>query len=101
MKCSLGISNFLEEISSLSHQVAQVLELQLQHQSFQEYSGLISFRMVWFDLLAVQGTLKSPLQNHSSLGGTLRGRFDWGESSCFVSPMSGVTLKEKYMGASG
>ena len=86
---------------SLSHQVAQVLELQLQHQSFQEYSGLISFRMVWFDLLAVQGTLKSPLQNHSSLGGTLRGMFDWGESSCFVSPMSGVTLKEKYMGASG
>ena len=47
---------------SSSYQVAQVLELQLQHQSFHEYSGLISFRMVWFDLLAVQGTLKSPLQ---------------------------------------
>ena len=31
-----------------------------------EYSGLISFRMVWFDLLAVQGTLKSLLQHHSS-----------------------------------
>ena len=31
-----------------------------------EYSGLISFRMDWFDLLAVQGTLKSLLQNHSS-----------------------------------
>ena len=31
-----------------------------------EYSGLISFRIVWFDLLAVQGTLKSILQNHSS-----------------------------------
>ena len=31
-----------------------------------EYSGLISFRMDWFDLLAVQGTLKSPLQHHSS-----------------------------------
>ena len=57
--------------------------------------------MDWYDLLAVQGTLKSPLQNHSSLGGTLRGMFDWGESSCFVSPMSGVTLKVKYMGASG
>ena len=31
-----------------------------------EYSGLISFRMTWFDLLAVQGTLKSLLQHHSS-----------------------------------
>ena len=31
-----------------------------------EYSGLISFRMHWLDLLAVQGTLKSFLQHHSS-----------------------------------
>ena len=31
-----------------------------------EYSGLISFRMNWFDLLAVQGTLKSLLQHHTS-----------------------------------
>ena len=31
-----------------------------------EYSGLISFRMDWFDLLTVQGTLKSLLQHHSS-----------------------------------
>ena len=31
-----------------------------------EYSGLISFRIDWFDLLAVQGTLKSLLQHHSS-----------------------------------
>ena len=31
-----------------------------------EYSGLISFRMGWLDLLAVQGTLKSLLQDHSS-----------------------------------
>ena len=31
-----------------------------------EYSGLISFRVDWLDLLAVQGTLKSLLQNHSS-----------------------------------
>ena len=33
---------------------------------FNEYSGLISFRMDWFDLFAVQETLKSLLQNHSS-----------------------------------
>ena len=31
-----------------------------------KYSGMISFRIDWFDLLAVQGTLKSLLQNHSS-----------------------------------
>ena len=31
-----------------------------------EFSGLISFRMVWFDLLVVQGTVKSVLQHHSS-----------------------------------
>ena len=33
---------------------------------FNEYSGLISFRMDWLDLIAVQGTLKSLLQHHSS-----------------------------------
>ena len=31
-----------------------------------EYSGLISFRIDWFDLLVIQGTLKSLLQHHSS-----------------------------------
>ena len=41
------------------------MELQLQHQSFNEYSGLISFRIDWFDLLALQGTLKSLLQHHN------------------------------------
>ena len=42
----------------------QVLELQLQHRPFSELSGLIYFRIDWFDLLAVQGTLKSLLQHH-------------------------------------
>ena len=37
-----------------------------------EYSGLISFRMNWFDLLAVQGALKSLLQQHSSKASILR-----------------------------
>jgi len=45
---------------SSSHQVAKVLEFQPQH------PGLISFTMGWLDLLAVQGTLKSLLQHHSS-----------------------------------
>ena len=44
-----------------SHEVAKVLEFQPQH-----HLGLISFRMDWLDLLAVQGTLKSLLQHHSS-----------------------------------
>ena len=49
-----------------SHQVAKVLV------SSNEYSGLISFRMDWLDLLAVQGTLKSLLQHHSSKASILR-----------------------------
>ena len=37
-----------------------------------EYSGLISFRMDWLDLLAVQGTLKSLLQHHNSKASILQ-----------------------------
>ena len=37
-----------------------------------EYSGLISFRMAWLDLRAVQGTLKSLLQHHSSKASILQ-----------------------------
>ena len=37
-----------------------------------EYSGLISFRIAWFDLLVVQGTLKSLLQHHSSKASILQ-----------------------------
>ena len=37
-----------------------------------EYSGIISFRMNWLDLLSVQGTLKSLLQHHSSKASILR-----------------------------
>ena len=39
---------------------------------YNERSGLISFRMDWFDLLAVQGTLKSFLQHHSSKASILQ-----------------------------
>jgi len=53
-------------VSSL-HQVAKGLEVQLQCVSpSNEYSGLITFRIDWLDLRAIQGTLKSPLQHHSS-----------------------------------
>ena len=47
----------------MSQLFTQVLEL--QHQPFSEYSGLIFFRIDWFELLAVQGILKSLLQHHS------------------------------------
>ena len=45
-------------VSSL-HQMTKVLEFQLQHSLSNEHPGLISFRMDWLDLLAVQGTQES------------------------------------------
>ena len=55
-----------------SPQVAKVLGLQLQLCPFNEHSGLISFRIDWFGHLAVQGTLKSLLEHHSSKASILR-----------------------------
>ena len=54
-------------VSSL-RQVAEVLEFQFPASvlPMNKYSGLISFRIDWLDLLAVLGTLKSLLQHHSS-----------------------------------
>ena len=68
---SIRGSFFFKWVSSL-HEVAKVLELQLQHQSFQWTPRTVSFRMDWLDLLAVQGTLKSLLQHHSSKASILR-----------------------------
>ena len=45
--------------------MAKVLELQLQQSPSNECSGLISFRIDWFDLLGLQGTLKRFCQHHS------------------------------------
>ena len=62
---SLPASGFFQWVNS-SHEVAKLMEFQLQHQSFQwtPRDGT-PFRMDWLDLLAVQGTLKSLLQHHS------------------------------------
>ena len=49
-----------------SHQVANYRSFSFSISPSSEYSGLISFRIDWFDLLAVQGTLKSLLQHHGS-----------------------------------
>ena len=57
---------------SSSHQVAKVLEIQLQHQSFYEYSGSISFRFDWFDLPTVQRTLQSLPQQRNLKVSVLR-----------------------------
>ena len=52
----------LFQLVSYSHQVAKVLDFSFSLSPSTEYSRLISFRMDWLDLLAVQGTLKSLLQ---------------------------------------
>ena len=61
LQSSLASGSF--PMSCLFVSGGQILEL--QHQSFNECSGLISFRVYLFDLLAVQGTLKIPLQHHN------------------------------------
>ena len=55
-----------------SHQMAKVLEFQVNISPSNEHPGLISFRMDKLDLLAVQGTLKSLLQHHSSKASILQ-----------------------------
>ena len=57
---------------SSSHQVAKLLELQLQHLSFQWIFILFSFRIDWLPFLAVKGALKSILQDHSSKASILQ-----------------------------
>ena len=52
-------------VSSL-HQVTKYYSFSFSLSPSSEYWGLISFRKEWFDLLAIQGTLKSLLQHHSS-----------------------------------
>ena len=66
---SLNLSQHqgLSQWVSSSHQVAKVLELQLQHQVFQTI-----FRIDWLDLLTGQGTPKSILQHHSSEASVLQ-----------------------------
>ena len=55
-----------------SHQVVKFWSFSFSICPSNEYSGLISFRMDWLDLLAVQGTLKSLRQHHSSKVSILR-----------------------------
>ena len=58
-------SDLFQGVSS-SSQVAKLLEFSYNISPFNEYSGLISFQIDWLDLHAIQGTLKSLLQHHTS-----------------------------------
>ena len=57
---------------SSSHQCPKYGSFSFSISPSSEYSGLSSFRMDWLDLLALQGTLKSLLQHHSSKASILR-----------------------------
>ena len=57
---------------SSSHQVAKVLSFSFNISPTNEHPGLISFRMDWLHVLAVQGTLKRLLQHHSSKASILQ-----------------------------
>ena len=64
--------NLFQWVNS-SHEVAKYWSFSFSISPSNEYSGLISFRIDCFNLLAVQGTLKSLLQHHSSKSSILRG----------------------------
>ena len=63
---SLSQHQGLSQWVSSSHQVAKLWSFSFNISPYNEHPGLISFRMDWLDLPAVQGTLKSLLQHHSS-----------------------------------
>ena len=58
--------------ANFSHQVARYCSFSFNMNHFNEHPGLISFRMDWLHLVAVQGTLKSLLQYHSSKASILQ-----------------------------
>ena len=59
---------------------------------FNEYSGLTSFRTDWFDLHAVQGTLKSLLQHHNSKASVLRCSACFMVQLCYLYMTTGKTI---------
>ena len=69
------------------------MEFELQHCLSNEYSGLISFSIDWFDLLAVQGTFKSLLQHHSLKASVLQC------SDFFMVQLSGNPLDDGLSGS--
>ena len=80
LSCPLLLPSIFPNIRVFSNESAlrirwpKLVEIQLEHEysASSEYSGLISFRIDWFDLLAVQRTLKSLLQLHNSKASVLQ-----------------------------
>ena len=61
-----------ESVLHIRYEMQSIKSFSFSISPSNEYSGLISFKMDWFDLLEVQGTLKSLLQYHSSKTSTLQ-----------------------------
>ena len=62
---SMDVGNLISGSSAFSKSNLNVWKFLVSISPANEYSGLISFRIDWFDLFVVQGTLKSLLQHHS------------------------------------
>ena len=69
---SFHASGFFSNESALCIRLLKYWSFRFSISPFNEYSGLTSFRMDWLDFLAIQGTLKSLLQHHSSKASILR-----------------------------
>ena len=69
---SFPASGFFSNVSVLCIRWPKYWSFSFSINSSNEYAQLISFRIDWLDLLAVQGTLKSLLQHHSSIASILR-----------------------------
>ena len=76
---SFSVSGFFSNESALHIRWPKYWRFSFSISASNEYSRLISFRMDWLDLLAVQGTLKSLLQHHSSKASIL-----WCSAFCIV-----------------
>ena len=86
----LLLPSIFPSIRVLSHESALHIR-RPKYQSFSpsnEYSGLVSFRIDWFDLLAVEGPLKSLLQHHNSKESVLQHwAFLWSNSHIHTWPL--------------
>ena len=76
-----------------SHQVAK--ELEIQRQSFQRIFRVDSFRIDWFDLLAIQGTFKSLLQYHNSKASILQHSAFFQLSHLYMSTRKTIALTKR------
>ena len=92
----LSIRVFSSE-SSLRIRWLKYWSFSFRYSSSSEYSGFISFRLDWLDLLAVQGTLKSLLQQHNSKSSGLQhSALFWSSSHIHTFPVSPDISSESF-----